>query len=172
MTCGASNPVTGQACDWSTHAGSSHSWGAWPGTVTLCGSIRHFDAILAEAGRLTEEGLVVHLPVPVKDGTHRDLLDLVHRRKIDASDAVHVVNVDGYIGTSTAQEAAYAGKQGKPVTYLVHLGESWRINGLSGNEPPTLPGSVPAAARTLTEDTMGNDVETRYALPDDARGIR
>jgi hypothetical protein len=42
----------------------------------------------------------------------------MHLRKIDLADEVFVVNVGGYIGTSTRREIEYAGKTGKVVRYL------------------------------------------------------
>ena len=45
-------------------------------------------------------------------------LDKLHLRKIDMSDEVFIVNVDGYIGESTQDEIEYAESQGKFVQYL------------------------------------------------------
>lgn len=45
-------------------------------------------------------------------------LDQLHFRKIDVSDGIFVVNVGGYIGSSTKREIAYAQEQGKTVQYL------------------------------------------------------
>lgn len=41
----------------------------------------------------------------------------IHRQKIDLSDGIYVVNIDGYIGTSTQSEIAYAIKNGKVIYY-------------------------------------------------------
>lgn len=48
----------------------------------------------------------------------KEHLDELHLRKIDMSDDVFVVNVDGYVGDSTRREIAYAKRQNKPVRYL------------------------------------------------------
>lgn len=45
------------------------------------------------------------------------ILDKIHRTKIDISDAIYVVNIDGYIGSSTRNEIEYAIKNGKEVIY-------------------------------------------------------
>ena len=45
-------------------------------------------------------------------------LDNLHKDKILISDAIYVVNKDGYIGDSTKSEIEYATKQGKKVNYL------------------------------------------------------
>ena len=39
-------------------------------------------------------------------------------RKIDLADEIFVINVGGYIGSSTKAEIEYAEKTGKPVRYL------------------------------------------------------
>ena len=48
----------------------------------------------------------------------KEILDELHLRKIDLSDEVFVVNLNGYIGESTQNEIRYAIKTGKPVRYL------------------------------------------------------
>lgn len=42
----------------------------------------------------------------------------MHLRKIDMADEVYVINVGGYIGSSTKAEIRYAMATGKPVRYL------------------------------------------------------
>lgn len=49
----------------------------------------------------------------------KNLVDEVHKRKIDLSDEIFVLNINGYIGESTRSEIEYAKKTGKPVEYLV-----------------------------------------------------
>ena len=48
----------------------------------------------------------------------KEMLDDMHKRKIDMADEVFVINVGGYIGESTKSEIAYAEKTGKKVNYL------------------------------------------------------
>ena len=45
------------------------------------------------------------------------LADL-HYNKIKISDAIYVINVNGYIGSQTSKEIEYAKKLGKEVMYL------------------------------------------------------
>lgn len=40
-----------------------------------------------------------------------------HYRKIDLSDGIYVVNIDGYIGASAKKEIEYAEKHGKEIVY-------------------------------------------------------
>ena len=53
------------------------------------------------------------------DNTEDELLKLAdaHYRKIDLSDGIYVVNMDGYIGTSVKKEIEYAERHGKEVLY-------------------------------------------------------
>ncbi len=48
----------------------------------------------------------------------KDLLGELHRIKIDLSDSIFVVNVDGYIGESVKKEIEYAKERGKEIIYL------------------------------------------------------
>ena len=47
----------------------------------------------------------------------KEVVDEVHKRKIDISDIVEVINIGGYIGESTRSELNYAIKHGKQVRY-------------------------------------------------------
>ncbi len=88
--------------------------------VTLCGSTRFKDEFIAVEKRLTLEGNIV-LSVgffgEVGDSA-KEMLDDIHKRKIDMADEILVINVDGYIGSSTQSEIEYAKAAGKPVRYL------------------------------------------------------
>lgn len=48
----------------------------------------------------------------------KEMLDDMHKRKIDMADSIYVINVGGYIGDSTRSEIEYALKNGKEVRYL------------------------------------------------------
>ena len=48
----------------------------------------------------------------------KEMLDDMHKRKIDMADEIFVINVGGYIGSSTRSEIDYAVATGKPVHYL------------------------------------------------------
>jgi predicted phosphodiesterase len=90
--------------------------------VTLCGSVRFAAEHLAAHRRLSLEGRLVllpALPVPGEDLSTADveMLAGLHRRKIDMSDRIHIVNPGGYVGPSTASEIVYAQAAGKQVTY-------------------------------------------------------
>ena len=94
--------------------------------VTLCGSTRFKDAFLEAQKRLTLEGNIV-ISVGLfghsgddevwTEGT-KEMLDDMHKRKIDMADEIFVINVGGYIGASTRSEIEYAKAAGKAVRYL------------------------------------------------------
>lgn len=48
----------------------------------------------------------------------KEMLDDMHKRKIDMADEIFVINVGGYIGSSTRSEIEYAKATGKSVRYL------------------------------------------------------
>ena len=48
----------------------------------------------------------------------KEMLDDMHKRKIDMADSIYVINVGGYIGESTRSEIEYAKAHGKEVHYL------------------------------------------------------
>lgn len=45
-------------------------------------------------------------------------LDVLHKRKIDLAEEIYVINVNGYVGESTASEIAYALANGKDIRWL------------------------------------------------------
>lgn len=46
------------------------------------------------------------------------MLDDMHKRKIDMADEIYVINMGGYIGSSTRSEIEYASATGKTIHYL------------------------------------------------------
>ena len=48
----------------------------------------------------------------------KEMLDDMHKRKIDIANEIYVINVGGYISSSTRSEIKYAKVTGKPVRYL------------------------------------------------------
>lgn len=94
--------------------------------MTLCGSTRFKDAFMEAQKRLTLEGnIVISVGLFGHSGDNevwtegtKEMLDNMHKRKIDMSDGIYVINVGGYIGESTRSEIDYATKNGKTVEYL------------------------------------------------------
>lgn len=101
--------------------------------ITLCGSTRFKDEFMEAQKRLTLGGNIVisvglfghtgdqEVWENMEEGTLTDtkeMIDDMHKRKIDMADGIYVINVGGYIGESTISEIEYAKKHGKTVTYL------------------------------------------------------
>ena len=94
--------------------------------ITLCGSTRFKEEFMKVQKSLTLEGNIV-ISVGLfghsgddevwTEGT-KEMLDDMHKRKIDMADEIYVINPGGYIGTSTRSEIEYAKATGKPVRYL------------------------------------------------------
>ena len=94
--------------------------------ITLCGSTRFKTEFLDAQKRLTLDGNIV-ISVGLfghsgddevwTEGT-KEMLDNMHKRKIDMSDAIYVINPGGYIGESTRSEIDYAKANGKEIMYL------------------------------------------------------
>ena len=51
------------------------------------------------------------------------MMDDMHKRKIDMADEIFVINVGGYISSSTRSEIEYAMTTGKAIKYLEDLAE-------------------------------------------------
>ncbi len=94
--------------------------------ITLCGSTRFKEQYLEAQKRLTLEGnIIISVGLFGHSGDDetwepgiKEMLDNMHKRKIDMADAIYVINVDGYIGDSTRSEIEYAKAHGKQVMYL------------------------------------------------------
>lgn len=97
--------------------------------ITLCGSTKFKNEFLKAQKELTLLGYIV-ISVGLfghsgdnevwEDGV-KEMLDDMHKRKIDMADAIMVIDVDGYIGESTKKEIEYAKKQGKSIFFYSDL---------------------------------------------------
>lgn len=94
--------------------------------ITLCGSTKFKEQFIQAQKELTLQGnIVISVGLFGHSGDNevwtegtKEMLDDMHKRKIDMADAIYVVNVGGYIGSSTKSEIEYAKQQGKEVYYL------------------------------------------------------
>ena len=94
--------------------------------ITLCGSTRFKDEFIETQKRLSLQGNIV-ISVGLfghsgdkevwQDGV-KEMLDDMHKRKIDMADSIYVIKVGGYIGSSTRSEIENDIAQGKKVEYL------------------------------------------------------
>jgi len=106
-----------------------------PKIITLCGSSRFPDAFELATLHLSLQG---HIVIGLSAFAHADrpqgakflladadeskpekrAIDELHFRKIDLADEIFVVNLGGYLGTSTKREIAYARQHGKTVHFM------------------------------------------------------
>ena len=101
--------------------------------ITLCGSTKFKNEFLETQKRLTLDGnIVISVGLFGHSGDNevwesmdagsltktKEMLDDMHKRKIDMSDEIYVINVGGYIGESTRSEIEYAKEKGKFIRYL------------------------------------------------------
>ena len=101
--------------------------------ITLCGSTRFKEEFLSVQKQLTLDGNIVisvglfghsgdnEVWENMDEGTltrTKEMLDDMHKAKIDMADEIFVINVNGYIGDSTRSEIEYAEVHGKKVNYL------------------------------------------------------
>lgn len=102
--------------------------------ITLCGSTKFEEQFMDVQRDLTLQGNIV-ISVGVFGHSRdkqvweklknpeqaKEMLDDIHKRKIDMSDGIFVINVGGYIGDSTRSEIEYAKAHGKTVEYLEEI---------------------------------------------------
>ena len=101
--------------------------------ITLCGSTRFKEEFLSVQKQLTLDGNIVisvglfghsgdnEVWENMDEGTltrTKEMLDDMHKAKIDMADEIFVINVGGYIGDSTRSEIQYAKMHGKKVNYF------------------------------------------------------
>ena len=94
--------------------------------ITICGSTRFKKEIEEAARNLTLQGHIVLAPCVFHHMEEEEMpaeikiqLDNLHKQKINMSDAIFVVNVDGYIGESTYGEIDWANRMKKEIYFLV-----------------------------------------------------
>jgi hypothetical protein len=110
-----------------------------PKVVTLCGSTRFYrefqEAYFAEtlAGHIVlSVGVYPHASQEVHGHQieltpdQKAALDQLHLRKIDMSDEIVVITVEGYLGESTHREITYARQHGKDVRFRLWVADGVR----------------------------------------------
>ena len=97
--------------------------------ITICGSMKFIKEMIEISEKVELQGNVVLMPIynpsrPNKDSfTNKEILilDKMHRERIKLSDAILVVNVEGYIGSSTKSEIEFAKSLNKEILYYSEL---------------------------------------------------
>jgi hypothetical protein len=92
--------------------------------ITVCGSLRFEEIMKNYAEKLALEGncvLSITSLAKSKDNyTDEEMhsLKMGHLKKIELSDAIFVVNKNGYIGEAVKKEITYAKRHNKEIIYL------------------------------------------------------
>ena len=93
--------------------------------ITICGSTKFKEEIFQVAHDLTLAGHIVLTPCVFHHADNEELsvedkirLDNLHREKINMSEAIFVVNKDGYVGESTFAEIDWATRMNKQIYFL------------------------------------------------------
>ena len=90
--------------------------------VTICGSMKFKDKMMEVAKNLEINNKYIVIQCVYSNDMFNEeeqqILSDLHYNKIEISDAIYVVNVNGYIGNQTSKEIEYAKNIGKEVIYL------------------------------------------------------
>ncbi|WP_066307356.1 hypothetical protein [Bacillus sp. FJAT-29814] len=99
--------------------------------ITLCGSTKFKKQFREMEAKLTLEGNIVlslgffEQSEGIKTTKEQEkLFEELHYRKIDMSDEIVVIDVDGYMGTSTKKEIEYAKSKDKLIRYYSEITRS------------------------------------------------
>ena len=99
-----------------------------PTIITLCGSTKFKGGYQAAERKLEEQGYAVFSIGSFPQADNEDMaeevktmLDTLHKRKIDLSDSIYVINPGGYVGDSTRSEIEYAKSLVKAILSLEPL---------------------------------------------------
>lgn len=97
-------------------------------TVTICGSMRFWKEMQSIAFLLeTKHNMnVLQCVYNVDDlditPTEQTSLENAHYRKIELSDAIYVVDIQGYIGNQVSKEIEFAKNKGKEIIFYSENG--------------------------------------------------
>lgn len=97
--------------------------------ITVCGSLRFVKEMMKITEQMELQGNCMLVPIydsskPNKDAFTQEealILDKMHKERIKLSDAILVVDVDGYIGKSTNSEIEFAKSLNKEIIYYTDL---------------------------------------------------
>ena len=95
--------------------------------ITLCGSLKFKNEMMIVAEKMALKGNCILTPVyPILENCERTdeqlkKLKEAHFKRIELSDTILVMNVNGYIGNSTNLEIEYARKLEKEIIYYTDL---------------------------------------------------
>ena len=97
--------------------------------ITVCGSLRFYKEMMEITEKMELQGNCMLVPIynptkPNKDDFTKEealMLDKMHKERIKLSNAILVVNVNDYIGSSTKSEIEFAKSLNKEILYYTDL---------------------------------------------------
>ena len=97
--------------------------------ITVCGSLKFYKEMMEITEKMELQGNCMLVPIYNPSKANKDdfteeealMLDKMHKEKIKLSDAILVVNVNGYIGSSTKSEIEFAKSLNKEIIYYTDL---------------------------------------------------
>ena len=97
--------------------------------ITVCGSLKFVKEMMEITEEMELQGNCMLVPIynpskPSKDDFTEEqalMLDKMHKERIKLSDAILVINVNGYIGSSTKREIEFAKSLNKEIIYYTDL---------------------------------------------------
>ena len=96
--------------------------------ITVCGSYKFKKEMTEITEKMALKGNCMLTPIELsrskkEDYTEKEasMIDKMHKDKIRLADAILVVNVDGYIGSSTKSEIELAKSLNKEILYYTDL---------------------------------------------------
>ena len=97
--------------------------------ITVCGSLKFYKEMMDITEKMELQGNCMLVPIynptkPNKDDFTEEealMLDKMHKERIKLSDAILVVNVNDYIGSSTKSEIEFAKSLNKEIIYYTDI---------------------------------------------------
>lgn len=96
--------------------------------ITVCGSYKFKKEMIEITESMTLKGNCMLTPIELTKSNKEAytdeealIIDKMHKEKIKLSDAILVVNVNGYIGKSTKNEIEFAKSLNKEILYYTDL---------------------------------------------------
>ena len=97
--------------------------------ITVCGSLKFVKEMMEITEKMELEGNCMLVPIYNPSKSNKDdfteeeglMLDKMHKERIKLSDAILVVNINGYIGSSTKNEIEFAKSLNKEIIYYTDL---------------------------------------------------
>ena len=97
--------------------------------ITVCGSLKFYKEMMDITEKMELQGNCMLVPIYNPSKSSKDdfteeealMLDKMHKEKIKISDAILVVNVNNYIGSSTKSEIEFAKSLNKEINYYTDI---------------------------------------------------